>query len=96
MNELFQLFIKLMTYSLFQLRRLHGIHVGMECGSFGMDWGNAQFHYVITACAAATLLRERDAALSRRLKRVHWCREEWSNACIQVKLAGAAVYAKAK
>ena len=71
----------------------------MECGSFehfGMGWGKAQFHYVMTACAAATLLREKDAALSSRLKRVHWCRDGWSNAHIQVKLAGAAAYAKAK
>ena len=71
----------------------------MECGLFeysGMGWGNAQFDYVIMVCAAATLLRERDAALSRHLKRVHWCRDEWSNTRIQVKLAGAAAYAKAK
>ena len=51
-------------------------HVGMECALFeyfGMGWGNAQFHYVITACAAVTFPCEKDAALSRRLKRVHWC-----------------------
>ena len=71
----------------------------MECESFeyfGIDWGNVQFHYIITACAAATLLREKDAVLSRRLKRVHWCRDRWNNARIQVKLAGAAAYAKVK
>ena len=74
-------------------------HVRMECGLFeyfGMGLGNAQFHYVIMTCAAATLLREKDASLSRRLKRVHWCRDGWSSARIQVKLAGAAAYAKAK
>ena len=73
--------------------------VGMECGSFpyfGMGWGIAQFYYVITACAAATLPREKDGALSRRPKRVYWCRNRWSNAHIQVKLAGATAYAKAK
>ena len=71
----------------------------MECRSFeyfGMGWENAQFHYVITACAAATLLCEKDAAPSRRLKRVHWGRDGWSSAHIQVKVAGAAAYAKAK
>ena len=64
-----------------------------------IDWyglGKCAISYAITACAAATLPREKDAALSRRLKRVHWCRDRWSNAPIQVKLAGAAAYAKAK
>ena len=45
------------TYSLFQLRSHTEFHVGMECGLFeyfGMGWGNAQLHYVMTARAAAS------------------------------------------
>ena len=58
---------------------------------FGMGWEN-----VMTACAAATLPREKDTTFSRRLKGVHWCRDRRSNTLIQVMLAGAAAYAKAK
>ena len=43
--------------SAFQLRSHTEFHVGMECGLFeyfSMGWGNAQLHYIITACAAAS------------------------------------------
>ena len=74
----------------------------MECRFFGMDWGIAHLHYVITACAAVCLPQEKEAALRRRLKRVHWrgdgrrnARKQWEELHMQKPNSNIAVRALA-
>ena len=56
-------------WHVFHLRSSTEFHVGVECrffAFFGIGLGIAHLHYVITACAAAFLPQEREAALPRR------------------------------
>ena len=56
------------NYTLFHLsspRFVPEVHVGMERGFCDIGLGHCVLHYVIAACAAASLLY-------RRLKRAHW------------------------